>query len=692
MAADLARETPPKTQLTFRVGVVGHRPNRLPEDTEPLRRVVRQILEAVQHAVRRFHASHRDLFSDCRAALRAVSPLAEGSDRILAEQALDLDFELQCPMPFSQQEYEKDFQPPRALSPDSLAEFRSLLRRAELPAGLVRFECDGERTDPGAAYGATGRVVLNQSDVLVAIWDGKPAQGRGSTVEKVQEAVDLRVPVIWIDALEPDRWSVIRDKSMLPAPTDTQRARPPLPAESDHGETAAIEDLVGEILAPPPPEEAVGKDDTGSRRDAVWAKLREWVCESGLLPRARAGARGSSARVADLRETYFAETVPEWTLALLWKLFRDLVGEGRVEKPSFELPDLRESVREKWPEDAPGVAGWANQALGKHYASSNQLAVFYADCYRSAFVFAFLFSVVAVALALAPLTGLWQVAHHGSHEATAQHLPDLLTVLCAIGEPVVILLILVAIGWSWCGRWHERWISYRLVAELVRQLRFMLPLGGGRPFPKVPPFLAGYGDPERTWMYWHVRAIEREVGLPEARVDPAFLRSTVEYVRQVVQRQIAFHHKNHERSERIERRLHAAGFSLFFATFVICLVHFLPHGAVVGVPSLSLPAWLPDRLLAVLCAVLPAMGAALAGINNQGEFGRIAKRSRAMTERLVKLDERAEQLLAREGHSQARPLRSPEVIALTSDLARLMVDEVLDWRVVFQDRPPVLPA
>ncbi len=33
-------------------------------------------------------------------ALRLISPLAEGSDRIAAECALRLGYELQCPLPF----------------------------------------------------------------------------------------------------------------------------------------------------------------------------------------------------------------------------------------------------------------------------------------------------------------------------------------------------------------------------------------------------------------------------------------------------------------------------------------------------------------------------------------------------------------------------------------------------------------
>lgn len=91
--------------------------------------------------------------------------------------------------------------------------------------------------------------------------------------------------------------------------------------------------------------------------------------------------------------------------------------------------------------------------------------------------------------------------------------------------------------------------------------------------------------------------------------------------------------------------------------------------------------------LTFLCAFLPAVGAALAAINNQGEFTRIAKRSRAMAERL-------EQIRG-EIQTQLSPSANPtsgEAVAFGLRVAQLMVDEVLDWRVVFLDRPLIPPA
>lgn len=170
--------SPPKPPLAFRVGVVGHRPDRLGEaDLSQLGRVIGGILVQTQKAVKAFAQENVGLFADGPPVLRAISPLAEGTDRIFAEQALALGWELCCVMPFAQDVYENDFQPAVALEDDSLQRFGELRARAR-----VCFQLDGSRADEGAAYGAGGRVVLNQSDLLIVVWDGQRQNKRGGTV------------------------------------------------------------------------------------------------------------------------------------------------------------------------------------------------------------------------------------------------------------------------------------------------------------------------------------------------------------------------------------------------------------------------------------------------------------------------------------------------------------------------------
>ena len=183
------------------VGVTGHRPNRLKDaDQNALRASARSVLTALAEAAP-------------GEAHRVVSPLAEGSDRILAEEAAALGWELYSPLPFPRADYEKDFK-----TAASKREFDELLSQAARV-----HELDGKRdTRSGrdSAYTAVGRVVLDVSEILVAIWDGQEEHGEGGTAQVVREARERGMPAIWIPSKPPHQ-------PVLLAPTGTPR----LPAE-----------------------------------------------------------------------------------------------------------------------------------------------------------------------------------------------------------------------------------------------------------------------------------------------------------------------------------------------------------------------------------------------------------------------------------------------------------------------------
>ena len=123
--------------------------------------------------------------------LRIISPLAEGADMLVAEEALADGYELQCVLPFDRQEYEKDF-----TEGDSLGKYRELLGKA-----TALLELDGSRATPdleNEAYQTAGRMVLAQSDVLIAIWDGEDEKGKGGTGQIVRESLVSEIPVVWI--------------------------------------------------------------------------------------------------------------------------------------------------------------------------------------------------------------------------------------------------------------------------------------------------------------------------------------------------------------------------------------------------------------------------------------------------------------------------------------------------------------
>ena len=119
-----------------------------------------------------------------------LSPLAEGADRIVAEEVLALPGgRLFAPLPLPMEEYVKDFE-----TAESKQEFHALLKLATgsfvLPPAPTRNE----------AYLAVGHYVAEKCEVLLALWDGEGAQGRGGTGEIVEYARSLGKPVIWVKA------------------------------------------------------------------------------------------------------------------------------------------------------------------------------------------------------------------------------------------------------------------------------------------------------------------------------------------------------------------------------------------------------------------------------------------------------------------------------------------------------------
>ena len=657
--------SPPRARLTFRVGIVGHRPNRLPTHEvgrEAIRARLAQVLEAAKAAVTAFQATHPDAacYLPHPPQLRAISAMAEGADRDFVEEALRLGYALCSPLPFAQEEYEKDFEGPDSLESGSVERFRGLLDQAATGPGLTQFELDGSRRDVAAAYGAAGRVVLNQSDLLVVVWDGADAQGDGGTVSTLREAIDFHVPVLWIDARAPFGCRLLHDVADLRGLEDGSLGVAPGPALDSDTDRGRLAETIAQIVTAEfvRPEEAPSEEHHQKTRD----------------------------RVAD----YFAEHKPKANLGFIWKSFRDLIGSGKLTLPKLRVGDFVAQIHKAWPvadpdDDTGGpasVAHWVNARLRVHYAWSDRLADFYADMHRSAFIIASVFASAAVFMALLPMAiGI----EHGGDD---WEVPSIVAEFAILGMMVFLLNIR--------RDWHERWLEYRVLAELIRQLRLLIPMGGSRPLPRSPPHLATYGDPVRSWMYWQMRAIARAAGIPTARATIAYRLECLDYLADVTAGpeagQLGFHRATYERSEKIHDRLHRAALFLFWISIVGIVVHLAlilpiaPQGEAkrtIEAINRGSSGW-----LILISAVAPALGAALANINNQGEFARLAKRSRAMADVFGRFEAEITQLRDRAtGDEQGAPLA--QVTSLASQVAERMIEENLDWRVVVLDLPHV---
>lgn len=161
-------------QIPLTLGVTAHRDP--PNDEIP-------VIEAQVQAL--FQALE-ERYPDT--PLRLISPLADGGDRIAARVARARGIELVVPLPLPVEEYEQDFQ-----DPESRREFRDLLETArvvDLPAlaGDEEGEHDrdeGHDDDRVRAYARVGVYTSDHCQILIAIWDGKPAASRGGTADVV---------------------------------------------------------------------------------------------------------------------------------------------------------------------------------------------------------------------------------------------------------------------------------------------------------------------------------------------------------------------------------------------------------------------------------------------------------------------------------------------------------------------------
>ncbi|MEU1385825.1 MULTISPECIES: hypothetical protein [unclassified Nonomuraea] len=129
----------------------------------------------------------REALVECLPGLSGLSCLADGADQIFARAVLDLGGVLEVVIPA---ERYRD-----GLPGECRAAYDELLGRAGQVHRLEFVESTAE------SHMAASVRMLDDADVLFAVWDGQPARGHGGTADVVAEARRREVPVrvIWPD-------------------------------------------------------------------------------------------------------------------------------------------------------------------------------------------------------------------------------------------------------------------------------------------------------------------------------------------------------------------------------------------------------------------------------------------------------------------------------------------------------------
>jgi hypothetical protein len=132
----------------------------------------------------------RVLLSSVNPPLSGISSIAAGADQLFARLVVDLGGSLYVVLPFA--DYERTLHGSRARTT-----FRRLVRLADEVETLEWSKSDEE------SFFSAGKRVVDLSELLVAVWDGRPAQGLGGTADVVAYAKERGRPTHVVDVA---RW------------------------------------------------------------------------------------------------------------------------------------------------------------------------------------------------------------------------------------------------------------------------------------------------------------------------------------------------------------------------------------------------------------------------------------------------------------------------------------------------------
>ena len=488
---------PPRLPFVLSVGVTGHRAEALPADgLAALRERIGAILTLVGDGARSLFDSETGCFTAEPARLRFVTPIADGADQIAAEVALDLGWELEAVLPFA-----RDYYRSTLANDEARTRFDGLLERAERV-----LELPGEQGHETEGYAMVGRATVAHCDILIAVWDGLKARGRGGTGEVVELAVTRGTPVVHIPP-QPDRPARILWAAFDPV-VDTMGDDPMAERAADREH---VDIMLKAMLVPPP-------DPREQQFLARFMRERlphfRWRIEYALLL-TLAGVR--RIRTRDLTETQSQRWIDEE-----WQQYRAAYETHNVAAP---LSLLQEAYR------------W-----------TDLLATNLAHTYRSGHIFSFVLGGFAVCMGLSAF------------------MAPRLKLEFAFAEMLITVAIILNAHIGTKNEWHRRWLDYRQLAERLRPMRSLKFLGIAAP---DPPGTETNPVPQR-WIDWYGAAVWRAMGMPSGAITPQSADLIAESVSdQEIAPQVSYHQRNARQIQLLDQRLDKLGTALFFATLIV---------------------------------------------------------------------------------------------------------------------------
>lgn len=621
--------------------------------------LIQYLLEEQQHAV---GASHL-----CKP--RLLTLLSDGVDHLAVKAGLQREWELMIPLPFG-----------RALNtainarPESASDARAILagKNASDPAVASRAATIAALSDQGVLFeladqdqrltelflqtvdnpqdavsvsslasetgrrtALAGRVLIEQSDLVVAVWDGFTTANAGGTGHTALAALKEGVPVLLINPSKPDEWSLLHSPEELVAGLKViDREDQVLRLATAIGNAISVNRMGGDKRSNP----------------IATLEAEKWHDRSSIgghgFRRVEAlfGETGWGRKLASIRRSY------ERPDAIA-------TGSGKALLSSIErLAPGNDQIGD-------AIAGQILTRFAWFEAISSRLS----DFHRSGMTINFVLGACAIigGILYLPLVEPAQKWIFAGIELT------------------FLLAILLNTTAGRRLRLHKRWFETRRAAEYLRHSPMLCVLGVARPASAWPR------GADTWWPEWYVRNAVRAVGLPRAVVDKVYLRRALEALRDHhVDPQREYHRAKSHRLARAHHGLDVLSERLFVsAVFVVAIYLALAALAALGTVD---PDWLAKaaKWFTVLAVALPSLGGALAGIRYFGDFERFAEISEVTAERLDTIASRIDALLAAPENALTYSLAS-DIMRATDNV---VFAEIQAWQSVFSGKIIAVPA
>ncbi len=602
---------------------------------------------------------------DIHAKTRLLSPLAQGSDLLAADLALARGWDVCAPLPFGHklnvainlgtaapEEIYAYLDGKAGCSAETLAQLSYMqsiadkTRRFELAEQDVLveqlFRASLQNPDAAGASrafatitsdraAAASRIMIEQSNILIAIWDGVTLGATGGTRHSMSVALNLGVPVLWIDASAPERWTLLREPEAIAAAHSGMACL----------STSDADELFESILNPP-------ASDTNER--AIGFHTEQWHPKSRRRFHAYRriesifGTKPGSHAFASLVQHYETPgAIKQGSAAVFLNSAHALPG---VEQPFI---------------------GAIEQEVFRRFAWADGLSTYLSDAYRGGMVMNFLLSACAImgGIAYLPFAGIDMKWPFALFEFT-------------------LLLAILAI--TYVGRrknWHRRWFQTRRVAEYFRHAPIMLLLGVARSAGRWPR------GKDSEWPELYVREVLEAIGLPQVIITQAYLRAALEHLLAAHTRQQRIYHQAKAvRLTKVHHNLDRISEALFILAVTSVTIYLLLVGAeMAGLVSETIVHGL-SKSFTFMGVAFPALGGAFAGIRYFGDFERFAAISEIAAEKLGQVEGRIDILI---GHPHAT-LHYSQIAELVHAIDDIMVSEIENWQAVFGGKQITVPV